>query len=126
MTTFRHLWVLLLLLAPHGASFAGGAQPACPLSEKELLGAWENVSGGFFQEMAFERSGSKREFNSWLHQRPEISGGTWTFENCTVHIRHPDEERMRFWFRVVRARGDRIYLREDGRRKVAVYKRIKP
>ena len=122
--SIRGIALLLMPLAVHHPTFAAGA-PTCPLSEKELIGAWENVSAGFFQEMAFEYSGQDREFNSWLHQRPEISGGTWTFEDCTIQIRHPGQDRMRFSFRVVRARGDRIYLREAGDKKVAVYKRIK-
>lgn len=97
----------------------------CPVSEKTLIGSWENVSGGFFEEMAFEYSGAKQEFNSWLHHRPEISGGTWKIENCTIFIRHPTEEKMSFAFKIVQFHGDRIYLREDRDKNDAVYKRIK-
>ena len=123
--SIRGIALLLMTFAVRFDAYAAEPAPACPLSEKQLIGAWENVSAGFFQEMAFEHSGSNREFNSWLHQRPEIAGGTWTFENCNIDIRHPSDAQMRFSFRVVRARGDRIYLREaDG--KVAVYRRIKP
>ncbi len=97
----------------------------CPVSEKMLVGSWESESAGFFEEMAFEYAGSKREFNSWLHQRPEIMGGSWKIEKCTLYIRHPTEEKMNFAFPYVRMRGDRLYLREDGDQSDAVYKRIK-
>jgi len=99
--------------------------PACPVSEQTLVGAWERVSGGFFEEMGFERSGSRRIFNSWLHQRPEISGGTWKIEDCTIFIEHPTEEKMKYAFQIVRAQGDSIHLRESGDKSDSVYKRIK-
>lgn len=106
-------------------SNAANASPHCPITEQSLLGAWEHVSGGFFEEMSFEYSGSKREFNSWLHQRPEISQGTWQIENCMLYIRHPTEEAMSFSFAIVRYQGDQLYLREAGEEIEAVYKRIK-
>ncbi len=112
------------LASPQSKSPQTGS--TCPISEKTLNGAWENVSGGFFEEMAFEYSGSEREFNSWLHQRPEISGGTWEIDNCTIFIRHPKVKTMSFAFRVVQFHGDRIYLRERGDKNNAVYRRIKP
>jgi uncharacterized protein len=97
----------------------------CPASEEALLGSWENVSGGFFEEMAFDRSESQREFNSWLHHRPEIAGATWKIENCILSIEHASGETMSFTFTVVRVEGDNLYLRENGEHVDAVYKRIK-
>lgn len=41
---------------------------SCPVSEEALMGPWEQVSGGIFEEMSFDVTGSKRVFNSWLHQ----------------------------------------------------------
>jgi uncharacterized protein len=81
---------------------------SCPVSEKTLIGYWENVSGGIFEEMAFGYSGSDRTFNSWLHQRPEIAGGTWKIEDCAIFIRHPTEAKMSYTFKVGRRREDRI------------------
>lgn len=105
---------------------APGSASTCPLAEKMLIGAWKHVSGGFFEEMSFEHSGSERIFNSWLHQRPEISGGTWKIEDCTIFIQHATEEKMKFAFRIIRAQGDTIYLRDIEDKTDAVYKRIKP
>lgn len=89
------------------------------------MGSWEQVSGGFFEEMSFDLTGSKRVFNSWLHQRPEISGGTWKIQDCTILIKHATDEMMKFAFRIVRAQGDEIYLRDSDDKTDAVYKRIK-
>ena len=99
----------------------------CPLTEAKLRGAWERVSdAGFFEEMAFDYADGERTFDSWLHHRPEIAGGAWRLENCVLFIRHPTEDKLNFAFTVVRVQGDRIYLREEGDKSDAVYKRIKP
>ena len=106
---------------------AAPAKPAkCPVSEEALLGAWSHVSGGFFEEMAFEREADTRRFDSWLHHRPEISDGRWRVEECTLHIEHSTAQGPRFEFRLQRIRGDRLYLREPAGKGDAVYKRVKP
>jgi hypothetical protein len=120
------LLALVLAMAGWSAAFAApNAAPKCPVTEKTLAGAWANVAGGFFEEMEFAMVDGRREFNSWLHQRPEIAGGTWLLEACTIRIRHPTEAAMSFSFKVVRVQQGRIYLRDEDRRD-AVYRRLKP
>jgi hypothetical protein len=59
----------------------------CAVTERELLGSWGAVGdSGFFEQMEFERNGVQREFNSWLHERPEISGGQWQLNDCKLTI----------------------------------------
>ena len=115
-----------LLAAVLAACTAAIAAPKakCNLTEAQLAGAWVSVSGpSFFEEVAFEYEGGKRVFNSWLHHRPEIFGADWKLDDCRLQIRH--ENGMTFDFASVRVRGDRLYLREEGKKADAVYKRIK-
>ena len=111
------------------ALFAAGmaveaAPPACAVTEDMIAGPWRSVKGGFFQEMAFERADGKREFNSWLHQRPEYSGGEWTLEGCRLAIRI-ESANTSFEYTGVRVSGSRLYLRRQGEKSEEVYKRIK-
>lgn len=111
----------LLILIPVAAS-----AEQCPVTENSLLGAWERKSNsGFFEEMSFEIDGKQKIFNSWLHRRPEISGGTWKLENCTVLISHPTEKNVSVDFVVLKASKNRINVREVGEKDISVYQRIK-
>ena len=104
---------------------AAAPKPNCAVTEAMVAGAWKSVSGpSFFQEMELERADGKRPFSSWLHQRPEFSG-EWKLEDCKLHIR-VEASATRFDFVSVRVRGDRLYLKEEGAKSEAVYKRIKP
>ena len=119
---------LVASVALFAAVAAGGAQAAgqCPLTEPALLGGWKRVTdAGFFEVMAFEIEGGKRTFNSWLHQRPEFTDGSWALENCRLTIRHSTEERLTHTFAVRRASPNRLYLREVGEKKTIVYRRIR-
>jgi hypothetical protein len=98
----------------------------CAVTEAQLLGAWQSVSGGFFQEMEFALDAGKGVFNSWLHQRPEILGGRWRVEACTLFIEASNSDGLRFELQLVRRRGDRLYLREPDGQGDWVYKRVKP
>lgn len=75
--------------------------------------------------MSFELTGSKRVFNSWLHQRTDISGGTWKIDGCTLIIQHATEVKMKYSFRIVRVQGNKIYLRDPEDKTDSVYRRIK-
>lgn len=102
-----------------------GSNSTCPMSEETLVGPWEQVSGGIFEEISFELTGSNRVFNSWLHQRPDITGGTWKINDCTLIIQHATQEKMKYSFRIVRVEGDKIYLRDPKNKTDSVYKRTK-
>lgn len=60
------------------------AHAACDVSEKALVGAWQSVNAqGFFE--VFELHANHR-FDSWLHDRPEMSGAMWQFKQCELTI----------------------------------------
>jgi uncharacterized protein len=97
----------------------------CPISEADLVGAWQRRSaGGFFEEMAFTMEGSTREFSSWLHHRPEIAGGAWSFKDCTIRIQHPSSETMRFTLQVIGYRHRQLRVRDLGDHAVWTYRRL--
>jgi hypothetical protein len=116
----------LIALALAACALTAGAQPKpkCAVTEKMVEGPWQSVKGGSFEEFALEREDGKRVFNSWLHQRPEYSGGEWVLEDCRLSIRIPSANTS-FEYASVRVAGSRLYLREEGERAEAVYKRIK-
>lgn len=114
---------ILQLTSPKTKTFGPGS--TCPISEKTLVGPWEQVSGGFFEEMSFEIAGSNLVFNSWLHQRPDITGGTWKINDCTLIIQPATEVKMKYSFRIIRVQGDKIYLRDPENETDSVYKRAK-
>ena len=115
-----------VLAASLAAAAAVQAVPParCAVTEDMIVGPWQGVKGTFFQEMALEREGGKRVFNSWLHQRPEYSGGEWTLEDCRLGIRI-DSANASFDYAGVRVSGSRLYLRRQGEKSEEVYKRIK-
>lgn len=52
----------------------------CESQRERLAGSWERIGGdGFFEAFS---TGPDGELDSWLHQRPEISGGTWKLVGC--------------------------------------------
>lgn len=117
----RPFLAALLFLIPLAAS-----AEQCPVIENSLLGAWERKSNsGFFEEMSFEIEGKQKIFNSWLDKRPEISGGTWKFANCTIFVAHPTEKNLSVEFVVLKASKNRIHVREIGEKDISVYQLIK-
>ncbi len=117
----RSFLTALLFLIPLAAS-----AEQCPVTENSLVGAWERKSkSGFFEEMSFNIEGKQKVFNSWLHQRPEISGGTWKFADCTILIVHPTEKNLSVEFVVLKASKNRIHVREVGAKDTSVYQLIK-
>ncbi|MGB0127141.1 MAG: hypothetical protein WBP72_05820 [Rhodocyclaceae bacterium] len=101
------------------------ASTRCPISEAVLIGAWQRRSGdGFFEEMAFSIDGSRREFSSWLHHRPEIAGATWSFKDCIIGVQHPTSEEMHFSLKVSGYGNRQLRVREAGLSGVSVYRKI--
>ena len=119
-----HAALLPALLLLVGAPAQAAPKPKCAATEETVAGPWQSVKGGFFEEFALEREDGKRVFKSWLHQRPEYSGGEWTLEDCRLTIQ-VESAGTRFDFPSVRVSGSRLYLRAEGERAEAVYKRIK-
>jgi uncharacterized protein YecT (DUF1311 family) len=98
---------------------------ACPLNETNLLGSWQRQAGtGFFEEMAFEAEGPTRRFDSWLHQRPEVSGGSWSLNDCSILVEHPSTPALNMTFKVVGFTNGRLVLAWERHPGVATYGRI--
>jgi hypothetical protein len=106
---FKHLLSITLF-----ATSAVHATP-CAVTERELLGPWSAVGhAGFFEQMEFERNGAQREFNSWLHDRPEISGAQWQLNACKLTI--IDSSGPPQMFAVARKGKALVLTSADGRR----------
>ena len=99
------------------------APVACPVAESALLGNWERVHDGFFEEFALERSGADRIFNSWLHHRPEVVG-RWTLRDCTLSIVGPAG--LDFSFKVVGLRNGILLLTQTDDGAKSSYKKLRP
>ncbi len=115
---------LLALLVPLLA--CGSAQPAgnCPVTERELLGSWgASGNAGFFEEFMLEANDGERVFNSWLHQRPELSGAAWKLENCRLIVMPRRGEFDRFTFRVLGLKKGRLRLYDESTRIESTYRR---
>ncbi|MCH1925334.1 hypothetical protein L9G74_01780 [Shewanella sp. C32] len=57
---------------------------ACQWSAEQLVGAYTATEqAGFFETFALEADGS---FQSWLHERPELSGKWQLDEQCVLTI----------------------------------------
>ena len=94
---------------------------ACPAGREALLGAWKLVSdGGPFEEMAF----TANRFDSWLHQRPELSGAQWRVSGCELHVEDANSG-FDGRYTLVKMTGNRLFLRESGEREIAVYQQIR-
>ena len=77
---------LLVLLLFGSTAFAA----PCDVRDAELVGGWTATGKWtFFEQMSFEREQSKQQFDSWLHDRPEISQGQWKLDNCKLTISPP-------------------------------------
>ena len=93
----------------------------CRVKNDELVGAWTRVgSAGDFEEFALTREKGQQVFDSWLHERPEVSGGRWLLNDCVLHIESPSDASMSQDYGVSLARG-RLRLVAGG--EVATYRR---
>ena len=97
----------------------------CTLRPEMLRGAWVQANrAGFFEQMEFTSEGGRNAFNSWLHDRPEISDATWMLEDCVLRIAKDGDNSLSFVYVASMKSATLLELRETGR-PVAKYKRIK-
>lgn len=93
--------------------------------EDRLLGNWACVSGPCGDpEIQFALEDGRRVYNSWLHQRPSASGGSWKLDGRKLSIEccarpSPDE-----WV-VMRVSVQHLHLRPAGGKESAVFRRLK-
>lgn len=94
----------------------------CPVAEYAIEGNWVRERNGFFEEMAFSSAKGEKEFSSWIHHRPEMSG-TWDFHDCVIRI-DGGTSKMNFEFRPMKLEGVRLYLIDEDERS-AIYRKLK-
>ncbi len=100
-------------------------ESTCPVQETDLVGAWVRRSGsGFFEKMAFGMNGAERDFNSWLDHRPEFSGGSWTFKDCEIDIKHQTEAQLGVVFVVIGYRNEQLHVTENGEKGESIYRKV--
>jgi hypothetical protein len=98
---------------------------SCKFSEKALLGDWKAVSKTApFEVMSFESDQEGKHFNSWLHERPDFLDGSWSYENCVLHVGHVTEKDLSYEFVVGAATRNSLVLRERKQTAELHYKRI--
>lgn len=86
----------------------------CNVTEKIIHGAWlEANADAPFEQMEFSVEGKQKVFNSWLHDRPEISNGSWSLQGCKLHIAHPTDDNLNYNFSV-RLNHGKLELKEKG------------
>jgi hypothetical protein len=109
----KPLCLSLLLLAAMPS--LGRAAAPCTVTEQALLGDWQSrAPSAAFSVMQFSAEGTQRVFNSWLHERPEISEGTWSLRHCVLKVAHPTEPTLVYEFVVRSVGADQLVLQEVG------------
>jgi hypothetical protein len=63
-------------------------------------------------------------FDSWLHQRPELSGAQWRVSGCELHVEDANSG-FDGRYTLVKMTGNRLFLRESGEREIAVYQQVR-
>ena len=99
------------------------AAARCNVTPQALLGAWQAVGDrAFFEQMAFESRGGEQRFDSWLHERPEVSEAQWDLAECALTIR--EKSGITQTFRVS-LRGGQLTLASAGEKSMSTYRKIK-
>lgn len=112
---FRRLFAAGALAAAMACPMSAHAADFCEVSDDVLIGTWTIASdGGVFEQMEFTTAGEQNFFNSWLHERPEISNATWTLQNCTLRITKANDPSHPLVFTTSIGTGQRLELREKG------------
>lgn len=95
----------------------------CPIDENLLIGSWARVKNGFFEEMNFSVNSATKVFVSWIHHRPEMTG-TWDYSECMIHIKHSNDEKLQFDFKVQKIDREKLYVFDSDTNLNAIYKKI--
>ncbi|KRA14584.1 hypothetical protein [Lysobacter sp. Root604] len=110
-----------LLLAPAVA----WAAPACKVQPAQLIAAWESDDDGHFEQFELNQRDGQRGFDSWLHERPDLLDGRWSFDPKTCRLRIDHAASGQRWDYAVRMSGpDILLLREADETSSARYRKI--
>jgi hypothetical protein len=118
----RQITALLFLLLASGAALS---RERCPVTEREIIGAWSRSGdSGFFEEFLLEEDAGVRTFSSWLHQRPELSGASWTLEDCRLVVAPQHGEFGPFRFKVLALKRGKLRLYDESEQLGSIYVRL--
>ncbi len=91
----------------------------CESQRENIAGSWSRVGGGgFFEEFSAGPDGS---FESWLHQRPEVSDGSWKLDGCSLAI--SSASGMRVEWKLLDLKKNELRVLEVGPADLARYRR---
>jgi hypothetical protein len=92
----------------------------CERHKPSLPGTWvRKGSTGFFEELSLGPDG---DLDSWLHHRPEISGGSWALDGCQLVLK--SEAGLSVEWTVIDVTSSGLRVLEDHLGGVAVYRRM--
>jgi uncharacterized protein (TIGR03066 family) len=96
-----------------GASFSASASD-CVIQDTHLVGGWKQSSKiADYAVMGFEQEGNERRFDSWRHDRPEVSQGAWKIEKCRLTIwENPSDTKRRMNYTVLELTAERLHLKD--------------
>jgi len=101
------------------------AAKACPAAEQALMGTWRQHGGaGFFEEFSLQVEAGRHVLDSWLHQRPDITGASWRLADCRLIVESPDDGIGTLRFRVLGLRQDTLSLYDESDRVESSYVRV--
>lgn len=116
------LMIAVLLLAASPQVLASGK---CPATEDDLRGSWATASGdGFFEVFSLSTEPNSRRFDSWLHQRPDISGAIWALEDCELVVKPQSGGIAPFRLEVVSLKEGVLQLRNTSDQTTSTYRRL--
>jgi uncharacterized protein len=96
----------------------------CDIDESKLIGDWERLKDGFFEEFSIISADGERLFSSWLHHSPEFIG-TWDFKNCVLHLKNDSHKELDEDYAVLGIHGNVLYLKSASRNESSLYRRVK-
>lgn len=122
MRVMKPIVAVLMLSVVLGPAHAA---KACPAAEQALTGAWQQRGdAGFFEEFSLQVEAGRRVLDSWLHQRPDITGASWKLVDCRLIVESPDDGVGTLRFRVLGLKHDTLRLYDESDRIESIYVRV--
>ncbi len=120
---YRILQCVAVAASLLSAAGPAGAAPSCDVSPRNLIGSWKS-KGGPFEQMELEIEDGRAVFRSWLHDRPDVIGGSWQLDGCALRISAGQSYPVQWNLEVGTVTKTRLTLRERGDQKFVAYRRI--
>jgi hypothetical protein len=123
LTSTLNLMYSRILIAVIVAWSPSVSAAQCNVTPKSLAGNWESVGRwAFFEQMSFQTEGETKRFDSWLHERPEISNARWQLNECTLTIQSPSDKAEAY---KINLRHGKLVMTDRNGKTSSTYRRIK-